>query len=94
MSLEDEATRGDQAAIILDNPAVKEALQAIKEEIISQWSETPARDTEGREWIWRHYKVFEKFEGILKGYIDTGKMAKIEIERRSFVQRAKDKFAV
>ena len=91
MSLENEARRGDEAALVLDTPVIQEALQAIREEIISQWSETPARDSEAREWIWRHYKVVEKFEGILKGYIETGKMAKLRMEEKSLVERLKGK---
>lgn len=91
--IEDEARRGDEAAIALDNPAIKEALQAIRDELISQWAETPARDTEAREWLWRHFQVLSKFESILRGYISTGKMAKIEMERKSLAQRMRDKFA-
>lgn len=59
---------------ILNDPIVKKALAAIKQEIIDQWSATPARDAEGREWIWRHMKVAEKFEGILRSYISDGKI--------------------
>lgn len=79
MSLEDQARKGDEAAIILEMPIVQECLKGMKEEIIQQWAETPARDSEARDWIWRHYKVLEKFEGLLRGYMASGKMAKIQM---------------
>ena len=66
--------RAVDAERILNEPVVKEALAAIRQEIIDQWTATPARDTEGREWIWRHMKVAEKFEGILRSYISDGKI--------------------
>lgn len=81
MSLEDQARKGDEAAIVLEMPIVKECLKGMREEIIQQWSETPARDAEGRDWIWRHYKVLEKFEGLLRGYMASGKMAKIQMSQ-------------
>jgi hypothetical protein len=81
--MEDEARRGDQAAIVLGMPIVQEVLKNMREEIISQWSETPARDAEGRDWIWRHYKVLEKFEGLLKGYMESGRMAKMQMNEKS-----------
>jgi len=82
--------RADDAKRILNDPVVKQALEGIKREIVSQWSGTPARDTEGREWIWRHLKVVEKFEGLLKGYIETGKIERLR-EEESLAKTAKDK---
>ena len=78
MNVDHEAIRrADNAARVLSDPVVKQALEGIRKEIISQWSATPARDAEGREWIWRHMKVLEKFEGILRGYIENGKVEKL-----------------
>lgn len=74
MTSDEIQRRGADAARVLDEKVVKEALREIKSEIIEQWEATPARDTEGREWIWRHYKVAQKFEGLLKAYIEAGKV--------------------
>lgn len=89
MSPDEVARRGDEAARVLEEKVVREALEAIRDEIISQWANTPARDTEGREWVWRHYKVVEKFEGMLRGYIESGRMAKIEMAEK---ERLTDRF--
>lgn len=70
----DKTLRAADAERILNEPLLQQALQAIKDEIIAQWSATPARDTEGREWIWRHLKVAEKFENLLRGYLADGKI--------------------
>ena len=69
----DSEQRGHEAQRILDSFVVKETLQELKQEIIEQWSATPARDTEAREWLWRHYMVAAKFEGVLKAYADAGR---------------------
>lgn len=64
-------------------PVVKEALAAIKSEIVEMWSKSPATDTAGREWIWRHLKAAEKFELLLRSYIETGKFESSLIEQKS-----------
>lgn len=94
MAALDAVSRGDAARRVLDEQVVKEALAGMKAEIIRQWSETPARDAEAREWVWRHYKVCEKFEAVLKGYIESGRMAKIEQDRKeSMADRVKGRLA-
>ena len=70
--------RGDAATRVLSDPVVKEAIETLKREIIEQWAATPARDTEGREWVWRHYKVAERFEGMLMGFAEAGRLEKLK----------------
>lgn len=88
---EDEAiemrSRAADAERILSEPLVKDTLRAIKDEIFAQWSACPARDDVGREWLWRHLKVAEKFEAILRGAI-TNREVVIKRERQSLVERA------
>ena len=83
MSPDEKIRRGDAARRIMDDAVVKEALAAIKSEIVGMWSNTPPKDTEGREWIWRHHKVAEKFELLLKAYIETGKFESGLLEQKS-----------
>ena len=82
MSPDEKVRRGEAAQRILSEPVVKEALKAIKDEIIKVWSDTTAKDAEGREWAWRHHKVAERFEVILKGYIETGRFEAGLIEQK------------
>lgn len=83
MSPDEKIRRGDAARRIMAEPVVQEALAAIKTEIVEMWSKTPPKDTEGREWIWRHLKASEKFEALLKAYIETGKFESSLIEQKS-----------
>ena len=69
----DGIRRGELAQQALDNEALKEALKAMREDITGQWGSVPVRDVEGREHCWRLFKSLEKFEALLKAYIESGK---------------------
>ena len=75
MELQNEQTRGERAALILENTVFQEALKAIKDDVMSQWMDCPARDKEGKEALWQLAKTAQKFENILLGYVQTGKLA-------------------
>ena len=66
--------RGENAARILGDRLFVESLDAIEKEILSQWEACPARDSEGREELWKYYKVAKKFRGILQGMVEDGKV--------------------
>ena len=70
-----ETERGRQAAELLAHPLLKEALDAIEAEVVSQWGQCPARDHEGKEALWQLYKTAQKFRGVLSGYVESGKIA-------------------
>ena len=86
MTQDETILRGENADRLLRDKVLQEAIAGMKKEIIDQWSATPARDSEGRDWVWRHYKVVERFESILKGYVESGKMERFKVE-----QSTKDK---
>ena len=73
--------RGENARRLLSDKVLQEAIAGIKKEITDQWAATPARDEEGREWIWRHYKVAERFEAMLKGYVEAGRVEAFKVEQ-------------
>lgn len=75
MTLDEESQRGQQAAGIVNDPLFIEAMTKLKNEVITLWSACPARDVDGREWLWQHYQVTLKFEQIFQEMINTGKMA-------------------
>ena len=80
MTAEDEIRRGSEAARLLSEPLLKKAFEDLKAGIVQQWSEVPARDAEGREWIWRHYKAVEATEGMLRTYVESGRIALSRLE--------------
>jgi len=82
MTAFDEMQRGAQASAIVNDPLFVEAMARLKTEVIDKWAACPARDVEGREWLWQHYQVTCKFEQIFTEIINTGKMAtQMEKER-------------
>lgn len=75
MELQNEQARGERARQLLENTVLTEALKAIKDDVMAQWMECPARDKEGKEALWQLAKTAQKFENILIGYVNTGKLA-------------------
>jgi hypothetical protein len=88
-----DQTRGIRAAELLNNELLQEALNAIKAEVVKQWTDCPARDQEGKEALWQLNKTAHKFENILKGYIDTGKLATEQLRRWEEEQSRLKRFA-
>lgn len=67
--------RAEHAARLLQDQLLQDALAAIKAEVVRAWIDCPARDKEGKEALWQLGKTADKFEALLKGYIETGKLA-------------------
>lgn len=91
--LADESRRGQEAKNVITAPVYSDAMKALKAEIIDKWAACPARDTEGREWLWNHYQTALRFESILQSIMETGKMADITLRQESVVEQAAHKVA-
>ena len=89
VSLEEQAIRGHKAAQVLENSLVIEAFDEVRKQIIMAWEQTPARDVEAREFMFKLYQASLKFEEVFKGYVDTGKMAADQIRQKSLVGKLK-----
>ncbi|OMG85400.1 hypothetical protein [Achromobacter xylosoxidans] len=89
-----DLARAERARLILEDPLVVEALADIRAELLAAWQASPARDTEGREHLFRFFKVAEKFELALKIHMETGALVsahlRAEEERKSALTRAKE----
>jgi hypothetical protein len=88
--LQQELTRSQQAQDLIDHPLMKEAFETIRQTYLKEWENSPARDSEAREKIWTYLKQLEAVKGHLLQTIETGKMARIEVERKSLLQRTMD----
>jgi len=89
MTPEQELQRAEQARQIRETPIVAETLDAMEREITEAWSACPARDVEGRDWMWRQIVATRKFRDILRGTMESGKVALHRIkEKESLAQRA------
>lgn len=87
----DDKVRGQYASQILDNPVFKSACDVLQKETVDAWATCPARDVDGKEYLWKLYKANEKFLNIFRGYVEAGKLQELrEKEEQSALQRAKD----
>lgn len=81
MTPEQEIAVADEAKALLEHPIIKDFLETERVKWMQAWITSPARDAEGREHIWRHYKAAEAFEARLRALVDTGKMAQMQLEK-------------
>ena len=88
-----DINRAEAAKRILDDPLVKDALQAIEDGIVEAWKDVPLRDTEGREHLHRLLTAKRKFEAVFAAHMQNGQIAaaelKAEEERKSLIEKAK-----
>lgn len=80
MTNQQQAQRGFEAAQVLDNPAYKAAMDALRTEVIEAWKKCPVRDKEGQVLLLQLAKLTDKFEGVLTGMIEGGKFAARQLE--------------
>jgi hypothetical protein len=74
------AQQGLEANQVLDNPVYQKAMASLKEEIVRQWKECPVRDKEGQLLLLQLAKLADKFDGILRGMLESGKLAQHQID--------------
>lgn len=65
---------------MLESSVYQEAIGLMKSDIIEAWKACPVRDAEGQLLLLQLAKLAEKFEGILKGYVEQGKLAQHKID--------------
>lgn len=75
-----EALRGEDARQCLENQAFQGAMALLKADIVRQWSECPVRDKEGQTLLLQLHKLANKFEGLLTGMVETGKLAQVNLD--------------
>ena len=59
-TLEQRLYEGDRAREVLENEAFIAAFDATEKEVIEQWTNSPARDVEGREKLWQYLMILRK----------------------------------
>jgi hypothetical protein len=77
-----EMLRGRQAATLLDNELLKEALDTIEQQVEDRWKATAFDQTQQREELWHMGSAVRLFRGVLQKFIQTGKMAAITESQR------------
>lgn len=97
MTERQDVNMGRSASEVLENQAFQEAMNLLREAVVTQWKECPVRDKEGALLLLQLAKITDKFEGLLVGLVEKGKMAqhKIELDAlrdESKLQKAARKF--
>lgn len=80
MTNQQQAQRGLEASQVLDNPAYRAAMDALRAEVIDAWKKCPVRDKEGQVLLLQLAKLTDKFEGVLSGMVEGGKFAQRQLE--------------
>jgi hypothetical protein len=83
--LQRDIDRAEHARRLLSDELLAEALQAIRNEVVRTWIDCPIRDQEGKEALWQLAKTADKFETLLRGYVESGKLATVNL--KSFEER-------
>lgn len=76
MSASEDIQRGERAALILSDDLVVGAFKAIEDNILHEWMNSPARDTEGREKLWIMRKTMDRFRAEFESHVSSGKLAR------------------
>lgn len=87
MELSDEVQRGDLATAVLDNPVYVESWDMVRAGIIQAWENAPIRDKEGQNELKLMLKVMTDVRKTIEQTMQTGKLAKIQIEQEGLVSR-------
>lgn len=77
-----EIERGVMAESALKNPVIGEALDLIEHDYFEAWLACNARDVEFREKCWSMCVAARKFRNTLKSVMETGQMARIQLEEK------------
>ena len=80
MTNQQQAQRGLEASQVLDNPAYRAAMDALRAEVVEAWKKCPVRDKEGALLLLQLAKMADKFESILVGMLENGKFTQRKIE--------------
>lgn len=86
--LEQRLHDGSRAKEVLENEAFTASFSAIEQEILERWTNSPARDAEGREKLWTMLQLLKKVKACLQTTLETGILAQKELEhQRSLAAR-------
>ena len=93
MNAEEIKLRAENAARVLREPIVVEALEAIERDVIEMFAACPTRDTDGMRILQAELRRARKLKETLQGIMESGKLAEFrEKENKTFLERTKQVF--
>ena len=89
-TLEQRLYNGSRAKEVLENEDFQAAFEAIEKDILEQWTNSPARDAEGREKLWSYLHLLRKVRTQLQSSLETGRLAELDLQhKRTMSERAR-----
>jgi hypothetical protein len=93
-TLEQRLYLGDRAKEVIENEVFVDAFTQIQNEVIEQWTNSPARDAEGRERLWTYLQMLKRLQAQLQQTMESGQLARIDLEhKRTLMDRARGMFS-
>jgi hypothetical protein len=80
----EEVKRGEQAAVVLENPLFKEAMSKVKENIVNTMATSPLGDEKTHNRLVIALQLLNQIEKQLTDVMNTGKLASIQTDRPKF----------
>ena len=78
--LQQEVSQANKVKQLFENPLLKESFEKLKKLYAESLFNTGAKEQETREKLWLAYNVVGKVEQHIKEILDTGKLAKKQLE--------------
>ena len=82
LATQDEVDRGREAENLLQNAVLREAWNALQDDLVRQWRLTEAGDTQGRERLWIASTLHDHLHSKLDEFVNAGRMASEEHDRQ------------
>lgn len=93
-TLEERLYLGDRAREVIENEVFIDAFEQIQNEVIEQWTNSPARDAEGRERLWTYLQMLKRLQAQLQQTMESGRLARLDLEhKRGLMERARGMFS-
>ncbi len=80
----EEIKRGEQAAVILDNPVYQEAIAKVRENIVASMTTSPLGDEKTHNRLVIALQLLNQINKQLTDVMQTGKLAAIQTDRPKF----------
>jgi hypothetical protein len=92
--LAQQVADGQRAELLLNDPLVKGAFEALERDYNAAWTQTGAKDTDARERLWQAYQIVGKVRTHMLRVMSDGQLAKAEIQEIEAMGERKKKFGV
>ena len=81
----DQEERERRAYSLINDELLTEAFDALKEDLMSRWSNSGSTDLEARESIWLAMRLLDRIHGHIQSIVDTGHMNKVMEKQHPYI---------